>query len=150
MKKFSRGYPLPFGPSKHPKGINFALFSKEERQFLCVSLSLTISPPPSRSLSTPKSIKRGMFRHVFVYDLPDNTRYGYRLDGPYDPLKGHHFDKRVVVLDPYAKLVAGNNQWGDPYHASSSKIHTGIVYPLELSTGRGYSPQYPHERFGDL
>jgi len=47
--------------------------------------------------------------------------YAYRLDGPYDPDKGLLFDKRNLLLDPYARAVCEQSQWGStkssPYKA---------------------------------
>ena len=39
--------------------------------------------------------------------------YGYRIDGPYDPTKGHRFNKNKIVLDPYAKGIGRNIRWCD-------------------------------------
>ena len=47
--------------------------------------------------------------------------YAYRVDGPWDPDKGLLFDKKNILLDPYAKAVSGQRIWGthwEPtYHA---------------------------------
>ena len=57
---------------------------------------------------------------VMGLDIED-LEYGYRIDGPYEPEKGHIFDKTKVLLDPYAKAVAGQREWGQQkigsYHA---------------------------------
>ena len=42
----------------------------------------------------------------------DDFEYAYRFEGPYDPEKGLLFDKKHILLDPYAKAVAGLRQWG--------------------------------------
>lgn len=31
--------------------------------------------------------------------------YGYQVDGPYDPMRGHRFDRDKILLDPYARAV---------------------------------------------
>ena len=48
---------------------------------------------------------------VMGLDIED-LEYGYRIDGPYEPEKGHIVDKTKVLLDPYAKAVAGQREWG--------------------------------------
>lgn len=57
---------------------------------------------------------------VFGLDIED-LEYAYRVDGPWDPEKGLRFDKEKVLLDPYAKAVAGQRIWGEKregaYHA---------------------------------
>ena len=39
--------------------------------------------------------------------------YGYRVYGPYDPARGHRFNHHKLLLDPYAKALAGNVRWSD-------------------------------------
>ena len=39
--------------------------------------------------------------------------YGYRVDGPYEPAAGHRFNARKLLLDPYAKAIAGAIEWSD-------------------------------------
>ena len=57
---------------------------------------------------------------VYGLDIRD-FEYAYRVDGPWDPEKGLLFDKKNILLDPYAKAVSGQRTWGthwDPtYHA---------------------------------
>ncbi|MFZ0565195.1 MAG: isoamylase [Chlamydiales bacterium] len=118
--KISRGFPYPFGATLSSNGINFALFSKHAS---AVSLCL-IKPdeniPFCEIPLNPKTHKTGDVWHIFVYELPSIAQYGYRVDGPYDPFKGHYFDNRIVLLDPYAKEVSKKQ---------SSKIHCGTVSP---------------------
>ena len=57
---------------------------------------------------------------VYGLDIRD-FEYAYRVDGPWDPDKGLLFDKKNILLDPYAKAVSGQRIWGthwEPtYHA---------------------------------
>ena len=57
---------------------------------------------------------------VFGLDIED-LEYAYRVDGPWDPKKGLRFRKENVLLDPYARVVAGQRIWGEKkegaYHA---------------------------------
>ena len=43
---------------------------------------------------------------VYGLDIRD-FEYAYRVDGPWDPDKGLLFDKKNILLDPYAKAVSG-------------------------------------------
>ena len=59
---------------------------------------------------------------MIVYGLNiEEFEYAYRVDGPYRPEKGLLFDKNNILLDPYAKAVAGQRTWGirwdHNYHA---------------------------------
>lgn len=45
---------------------------------------------------------------IFVEGLAAGTLYAYRMDGPYDPDRGHRFDRNRYLLDPYAKAIVGD------------------------------------------
>lgn len=44
----------------------------------------------------------GDVHHVFVEGLKEGARYGFRIDGPYDPAQGHWYDPSKLLVDPYA------------------------------------------------
>ena len=37
--------------------------------------------------------------------------YGYRVHGPWEPERGLRFNPAKVLLDPYAKAIAGEVKW---------------------------------------
>ena len=39
--------------------------------------------------------------------------YGYRAHGPYEPQHGHRFNPHKLLLDPYARRLAGELRWSD-------------------------------------
>ena len=43
--------------------------------------------------------------------------YGYRVYGPYAPERGHRFNPNKLLLDPYAKRLAGRLVWSDAHFA---------------------------------
>ncbi len=45
--------------------------------------------------------------HCAVPGLQPGTRYGYRVDGPWDPTTGLRFNVDKLLLDPYGKAVSG-------------------------------------------
>jgi isoamylase len=45
--------------------------------------------------------------HRHVQDLPAGTRYGFRVEGPWDPVQGHRWNPNKLLLDPYAKAIDG-------------------------------------------
>ncbi len=57
---------------------------------------------------------------VFGLDI-EEFEYAYRINGPYNPKEGLTFDRSAVLLDPYARAVAGQRVWGEKkiksYHA---------------------------------
>lgn len=77
---------------------------------------------PFAVLPFPEAYKIGDVYSMIVYGLNiDEFEYAYRVDGPYCPEKGLLFDKNKILLDPYAKAVAGQRTWGTrwdhTYHA---------------------------------
>ena len=77
---------------------------------------------PYAVLPFPESYRVGDVYSMIVFDLNiEDFEYAYRVDGPYKPKKGLLFNKKNVLLDPYAKAVAGQRVWGEvkkgPYHA---------------------------------
>ena len=47
---------------------------------------------------------------------PENVEYGYRFEGPFEPVTGHRFDSTKIIMDPYAKAIGGRDVWGAPPH----------------------------------
>lgn len=77
---------------------------------------------PFAVLPFPEAYKIGDVYSMIVYGLDiRDFEYSYRVDGPWDPDKGLLFDKKNILLDPYAKAVSGQRIWGthwEPtYHA---------------------------------
>ena len=110
---------------------------------------------PFAVLPFPNACRIGDVYSMIVMGLDiEDLEYGYRIDGPYEPEKGHIFDKTKVLLDPYAKAVAGQREWGQQkigsYHArvvrdsfdwedmpqSTRKISDLIIYELHV---RGFT-----------
>lgn len=110
---------------------------------------------PYAVLPFPKAYKIGDVYSMIVFDLDiEDLEYAYRIDGPYRPKKGLLFDKKNVLLDPYAKAVAGQQDWGEKkkscYRArvvkdifdwgdmpqSSREMSDLIIYELHV---RGYT-----------
>ena len=77
---------------------------------------------PFAVIPFPEAYKIGDVYSMIVYGLNiEEFEYAYRVDGPYRPEKGLLFDKNNILLDPYAKAVAGQRTWGirwdHNYHA---------------------------------
>ncbi len=45
--------------------------------------------------------------HVYLPGVGPGQRYGYRVDGPWDPTAGHRFNPAKLLIDPYAKAIEG-------------------------------------------
>jgi isoamylase len=116
---------MPFGATLTPQGTQFAIFS---RHATAVSLLLFDSPEDSTAAHEipldPRLNKTGDVWHVQVDGTGPGTLYLYRVDGPYEPEKGHRFNRNKLLLDPYVKAVTGNFTW-------------------RLADARGFDPSSP-------
>ena len=55
--------------------------------------------------------------------------YGYRAFGPYDPQDGHRFNPHKLLIDPYARRLAGKLRWSDAlfgYRVNSSRADLSL------------------------
>lgn len=110
------GRPFPFGASFVPGGVNFSIFSRHATQCTLV-LFQQGAAEPFGEIPFPDEFRIGHVFAMVVFGLDyENVEYAYRIDGPYRPHEGHHFDPNVLLLDPYAKAVSGRNQWGTSPH----------------------------------
>lgn len=110
--KLRAGKPFPFGASLMPNGINFSIFSSHATSCTLVLFEKGAARPMAE-IPFPDAFRIGHVYCMIVFDLdPEEIEYGYRMDGPFDPPAGHRFDSSKILLDPYAKVVAGRDVWG--------------------------------------
>ncbi len=107
------GNPLPIGGAhQQGSGVNFVLFS---RHATGVRLEFYQNPDdssPSRTIDLdPVRHRTGDVWHVWVRGIPAGQLYGYRVEGPYLPDEGHRFNPHKLLLDPYARALAGVENW---------------------------------------
>jgi isoamylase len=104
------GLPYPLGATWDGKGVNFALFSAHaEKVELCL-FDRTGQSEQSR-IALPEYTDEVW--HCYLPEARPDQLYGYRVYGPYDPAAGHRFNPNKLLLDPYAKALAGQLRWND-------------------------------------
>ncbi len=78
----------------------------------------------------PVRHRTGDVWHVWVRGIPAGQLYGYRVEGPYLPEEGHRFNPHKLLLDPYARAIAGVKNWdflaARGYDSSSSLTDLSI------------------------
>ena len=102
----------PLGASWDGQGVNFAVYSQNAG---AVEVCLFDADDPLRE--TGRIRLREVTAHVwhgYVPGLKPGQLYGYRIDGPYEPERGLRFNPFKLLLDPYAKAVAGKVDWTQP------------------------------------
>lgn len=95
-----------------PYGVNFTIHTHYG-----TSCELLLFHPgamePYAVLPFPEEYKIGDVYSMLVYGLNiEEFEYAYRVDGPYKPSQGLLFDKKNILLDPYARAVTGQSVWG--------------------------------------
>jgi isoamylase len=99
----------PLGATWNGEGVNFALFSEHATKVeLCF---FDEDNSPTHTIELPE--RSHHIFHGYVPGIKPGQLYGYRVHGPYEPQNGHRFNPGKLLLDPYAKAIAGDIQWND-------------------------------------
>jgi isoamylase len=105
------GHPYPLGATWTGNGVNFAIFSEHATGVeLCLFDDLEAT---EENIRLPVSEHTDQVWHEFLPDVRPGQLYGYRVSGPYDPERGLRFNSSKLLLDPYAKAIAGEVSWAD-------------------------------------
>jgi len=108
--RLEAGSPYPLGATWDGLGTNFAVFSANaERVDLCL-----FDPSGKREIARlPLPEQTDEVWHGYLPHAGVGVLYGFRAHGPYDPQKGHRFNPQKLLLDPYARRIAGQLRWSD-------------------------------------
>ena len=105
------GQPYPLGATWDGAGVNFVLFSENATG---VELCLFDGPEGNQEIARIRIVEQtDQVWHVYLPEVRPGQRYGYRVHGPYAPEEGHRFNPAKLLLDPYAKAIAGTVRWSD-------------------------------------
>ena len=104
------GEPHPFGATWDGSGTNFALFSAHATR---VELCLFDDDGASEIARVDMPEYTNEVWHAYLPDVRPGQLYGYRVHGPYEPEQGHRFNPNKLLIDPYAKTLAGELKWDD-------------------------------------
>jgi glycogen operon protein len=113
------GRAWPLGAEVRDGGVNFAVFSEHASAIeLCLfddegRVELARAPLPACS---------GDVWHGFLPGAGAGLVYGLRAHGPWRPDRGHRFNPRKLLLDPWAREIVGRFDWRDA-HAGHDEAH---------------------------
>ncbi|MFL6594554.1 MAG: glycogen debranching protein GlgX, partial [Chthoniobacterales bacterium] len=105
------GRPSPLGATCRDGGVNFAIFSENATSIELCLFDSADAKAESHRIPLPESTHNVW--HGFIPRLRPGQVYAYRVYGPNEPARGHRFNPRKVLLDPYAKLIARELVWDD-------------------------------------
>ncbi len=107
------GRPYPLGATLLSNGTNFAIFSQDAVQ---VDLCFFDDSGKQTDSVTLRELTAHVW-HGLVKDVKAGQLYGYRIDGSWEPEKGHLFNHNKLLVDPYAKAISGEVDWKAPIFA---------------------------------
>jgi glycogen operon protein len=108
--RVTAGLPFPFGASWDGSGVNVAVFSAHASK-----IELCLFDAEGRRETDRIALPEFTHEvwHGYFPDLRPGQLYGLRAHGPYAPEAGHRFNPNKLLLDPYARALAGELRWHD-------------------------------------
>jgi glycogen operon protein len=97
------GKHFPLGATFDGKGTNFAVFSEH-----ATAVTLCLVDDAGKETRHALLDRSAHVWHGYLPGVGPGQRYGYRVDGPFDPKAGHRFNPYKLLVDPYARSFAGS------------------------------------------
>ncbi|MBE6853744.1 MAG: glycogen debranching protein GlgX [Ruminococcus sp.] len=144
--KVRPGFYLINGATAIKNGVNFTIHS-----YNATSCELLLfkrdAIEPYAILKFPDSYRVGNTFSMIVFGIDiTEFEYAYRMDGPYDKKRGIIFNKNAYLLDPYARAVTGQSEWGVK-RVQKKNVYRARVVDDTFDWG---DSEQPHLRFRDL
>ncbi|MGB6131460.1 MAG: glycogen debranching protein GlgX [Acidobacteriaceae bacterium] len=113
------GKPYPLGATPSSKGTNFAIYSEN-----ATAVSVCFFDETGRQTDCVALRERTAFIwHGLIRNIRPGQRYGFRVEGPWEPQSGLRFNSSKLLVDPYAKAITGDVDWKAP------------IFPYNVTTG---------------
>ena len=98
------GQPTPMGATPDPVGTNFAVYSSSASEG---GVSLCLFADDGTETRLPMTARTGDVWHGYVPGVGAGQRYGYRVEGPWNPGAGLWANEAKLLLDPWSKAIDG-------------------------------------------
>ncbi|HTC68098.1 MAG TPA: glycogen debranching protein GlgX [Acidothermaceae bacterium] len=95
------GRPFPLGATADDNGTNFALFSEHAS-----AVDVCLFDDKGNETRAPLTETFHTW-HGYLPGVGVGTRYGFRVDGDFDPANGFRFNHNKLLVDPYARAIDG-------------------------------------------
>ena len=108
------GAPSPLGATWDGEGTAFAVATATGQ-----AVELCLFDEAGVETRIPLEESTGAVWHGYLPGVGPGQRYGYRIDGPYDPAQGLIHDPSLLLVDPYARALQGGLVLDDAVFASA-------------------------------
>jgi glycogen operon protein len=115
VRRLLPGLPYPLGATWDGAGVNFALYSEHATKVELCLFDAADLREGCEMLALPEVTAHVW--HGYIPDLQPGQLYGYRVHGPFDPAAGLRFNPHKLLVDPYARALAGQVNWDAPVFA---------------------------------
>jgi isoamylase len=102
------GQHVPLGATWDGEGTNFSVFAEHAERVELVLLDRHGDIGTVHELAEHTDLHW----HGYVYGVGPGQHYGLRVHGRYAPEEGLRYNAKKLLLDPYAKAIAGDVRWG--------------------------------------
>ncbi|MBV9578761.1 MAG: glycogen debranching enzyme GlgX, partial [Chloroflexi bacterium] len=101
----------PLGATWDGHGTNFAVYApRAVRVELC--LFDDVAGKESARIALPEQTRH--IWHGYLNGVGPGQLYGFRVQGRYAPREGIRFNPNKLLIDPYARAIAGRIEWRAP------------------------------------
>src|SRR3954451_3851194 len=102
------GDPAPLGATWNGEGTNFALWAPAaESVDLCLFDDLDAGAGAAEHRVELEEVTYHVW-HGFIPRVGPGQRYGFRVDGPFDPSRGERWNPSKLLADPYGRAFDGD------------------------------------------
>lgn len=128
----------PLGATCYPDGVNFSVFSKNARQIDLLLFDNEGDSEPSQVFPLDRQNNRTFYYwHIFLPGIKEGQLYGYRVYGSTNPTPGDMYDENKLLIDPYARAIAGYGNYSrkaakSPGNNFSNALKSVVVDPHQF------------------
>ena len=105
------GRPDPLGATWDGHGTNFAVFAPQATRVELCLFDNAYGKETAR-ITLPEQTR--LVWHAYINNIGPGQLYGYRVHGRYAPREGLRFNSNKLLVDPYARAIAGKVDWSAP------------------------------------
>lgn len=128
------GLYLDSGAVVVPGGVSFTVTSQGATKCSLVLFKRETAEPYA-IIPFPQRYRIGNVHSMIVFGLDIfEFEYAFSIDGEWNPEKGLLFDKNKYLLDPYARAVTGQSQWGQRLPTSGHYRSRVVVSDFDWGT----------------